>query len=80
MTQVTMKLICYNFRGLDSISGSSPNCLVVFLYNVFIKAGFLGVITRLRNAFLASLRDSPKPRPYICFFIQDFGLLSGKGP
>jgi len=28
-------------------------------------AGFLGVITRLRNAFLASLRDSPKPRPYL---------------
>jgi len=26
-------------------------------------AGFLGVITRLRNPLLASLRDSPKPRP-----------------
>jgi len=26
-------------------------------------AGFLGVITRLRNPLLAPLRDSPKPRP-----------------
>ncbi len=26
-------------------------------------AGVLGVITRLRNPLLASLRDSPKPRP-----------------
>ncbi len=35
-------------------------------------AGFLGVITRLRNAFLASLRDSPKPRPDLHLFISRF--------
>ena len=36
-------------------------------------AGFLGVITRLRNPLLASLRDSPKPRPDLPLVIQGFG-------
>ncbi len=39
-------------------------------------AGFLGVITRLRNPLLASLRDSPKPRLEIFLFITG----SGKSP
>jgi len=33
-------------------------------------AGFLGVITRLRNPLLASLRDSPKPRPDLHLLVQ----------
>jgi len=36
-------------------------------------AGFLGVITRLRNPLLASLRDSPKPRPDLHLVIQGSG-------
>ena len=34
-------------------------------------AGVLGVITRLRNPLLASLRDSPKPRPEILLSINN---------
>jgi len=36
-------------------------------------AGILGVITRLRNPLLASLRDSPKPRPDLHLVIQGSG-------
>ncbi len=35
-------------------------------------AGFLGVITRLRMG-LASLRDSPEPRPDLHLVIQGYG-------
>jgi len=46
--------------------------------NKYLSAGLLGVITRLRNAFLASLRDSPKPRPDLRLVIQGscFGIVS----
>jgi len=43
------------------------------------KAGFLGVITRLRVG-LALLRDSPKPRPYINLSIQGSGHGIGISP
>ncbi len=40
-------------------------------------AGLLGVITRLRNAFRAPLRDSPKPRPDLHLVILGFGQRNG---
>ncbi len=43
-------------------------------------AGFLGVITRLRNPLLASLRDSPKPRPDSHWVIPGSGQDIGKIP
>jgi len=40
----------------------------------------LGVITRLRNPLLASLRDSPKPRPDLRLVIPGFGYGIGIVP
>ncbi len=43
---------------------------LVFLWDFIHVAGFLGVITRLRNPLLAPLRDSPKPRPGLHLVVQ----------